>query len=89
MAADIDAALRALATADHPALDTIEATVIARVHARRASRAAMRTAALAGVGAIVFGVLAAGPGSTPASAAAGPLGLDSPLAPSTLLLGEG
>lgn len=90
METDIDAALRALATADHPALAGMEDAVIAETHARRARRTSVRMAAIAGVGAVALGAVAAGPGASPASATPAALfGAAAPLAPSTLLMGEG
>ncbi|MBQ1498008.1 MAG: hypothetical protein IIZ38_06815 [Sphingomonas sp.] len=87
METDIDATLRKLANADHPGLDGMEAAVLAGVRARREARAGVRMAAVAGIGAVVLGAVAAGPGTSPASAAA-PFGGAASLAPSTLLLAE-
>ncbi|WP_137861870.1 MULTISPECIES: hypothetical protein [unclassified Sphingomonas] len=90
METEIDTALRRLATADHPGLDGMEDAVLTGVRARREARASVRMAAIAGIGAVMLGTVAAGPGTSPAAAAAplAPLGSGASLAPSTLLLAE-
>ncbi|MDF2381868.1 hypothetical protein JMG10_10355 [Nostoc ellipsosporum NOK] len=87
METEIDAALRRLVATDHPALDGMEDAVLAGLRARREARTGIRMAAIAGIGAVVLGAVAAGPGTSPASAAA-PFGGAASLAPSTLLLAE-
>ncbi|MBB4100438.1 hypothetical protein [Sphingomonas kyeonggiensis] len=89
MHSDIDEALRRLGTASHPGLEGLEDSVLAGVKSRREARAGIRMAALAGVGAIALGTLAAGPTAPPASASPlAPFGAAAPLAPSTLLVTE-
>jgi hypothetical protein len=89
MKTDIDAALRRLSTADHPGLAGIEDAVMAGVRARRETRAGVRMAAVAAIGAVALGTAAAGPGAQPASAAPlAPFGTAAPLAPSTLLAAD-
>jgi len=89
MHSDIDEALRRLGTASHPGLEGLENAVLAGVKSRREARASIQMAALAGVGAIALGALAAGPAAQPASASPlAPFGAGSPLAPSTLLMSE-
>ncbi|MBN8810269.1 MULTISPECIES: hypothetical protein [Sphingomonas] len=87
METEIDAALRRLAATDHPGLDGMEDAVLAGLRARREARTGIRMAAIAGIGAVALGAAAAGPGTSPASAAA-PFGGAASLAPSTLLLAE-
>jgi len=86
----LDAALRALALPDdHPGLDGLEDRVIARIHAREQSVSGVRVGGLAAAGAVALGILAAGPGQSPATAASlAPFGAVSALAPSTLLLAD-
>ncbi|URW75842.1 hypothetical protein M9980_00995 [Sphingomonas donggukensis] len=87
MTTDLDGALRRLSAADHPGLDGIDGAILSGIRARRDSRAGIRMAGIAGVGAIALGALAAGPGTPPASAAPlAPFGAAAPLAPSTLLM---
>jgi len=89
MHSDIDEALRKLGTASHPGLEGLEDAVLAAVKSRRETRTGIRMAALAGVGAIALGTIAAGPAARPASASAlAPFGAAAPLAPSTLLESE-
>jgi len=87
MKTDIDAALRQLAAADNPDLEGLEDAVLAGVRARREARVGIRMAAVAGIGAVALGTVAAGPTSAPTSATA-PFGAGASLAPSTLLLDE-
>lgn len=89
MKTEIDAALRGLSATDHPGLEGLEESVMADVRARRETRSGMRMAAVAGVGAVTLGTLAAGPVAQPASAAPlAPFGVTAPLAPSTLLASD-
>ncbi len=89
MQTDIDTALRRLSASDHPGLDGIEDAVMAGIHAQRQTRTSVRMAAVAGIGAIALGTIAAGPGTQPASAAPlAPFGVAAPLAPSTLLAAD-
>lgn len=92
---DLDAALRRLAMpTDHPGLVGLENTVIARIHARDRplsglSVGVLPAGGLAVAGAVALGILAAGPGQSPATAASpAPFGAVSALAPSTLLLAD-
>lgn len=87
---DVDAALRRVADADHPGLNTIDAVVFERVRANRTTaRAGIGAASVAAVGAVILGTLTAGPAAAPAAAApVDPFGVASPLAPSTLLLAD-
>lgn len=90
MNSDLDTALHRMAAhADHPGLDGIEDTVLARIHAHVAPRAGVgpRLAAIAAIGAVALGTFSSRP--TPATASTpslSPFGASSPLAPSTLLL---
>ncbi len=92
MMVDLDQMLDALAHAEPPPrLERLGADVIAEVHvlADRDRRAPPRLAIAAAIGAAVMGVAGAGlPAATPAAASLAPLGGASPLAPSTLLLGD-
>jgi hypothetical protein len=89
MQTDIDTALRRLAAIDHPGLDGIEDGVMAGVRAQRQTRTGIRMAAVAGIGAVALGTVAAGPGAQPASATPfEPFGVAAPLAPSTLLAAD-
>ncbi|MBN8809142.1 MAG: hypothetical protein J0I47_13035 [Sphingomonas sp.] len=89
MNTDIDTALRRLSATDHPGLGGIEGAVMTGVRAGRETRTGMRMAAIAGIGAIALGTVAAGPGAQPASAAPlAPFGVAAPLAPSTLLTAD-
>lgn len=89
MKTDIDAALRCLAAADHPRLEGLEDLVMAGVRSRRETRVGVRMAAVAGLGAVALGTVAAGPVTQPASAAPlAPFGAAAPLAPSTLLASD-
>lgn len=89
METEIDAALRRLAATDHPGLDGMEDAVLAGLRARREARTGIRMAAIAGIGAVALGAVAAGPGTSPAAAAPlAPFGGAASLAPSTLLLTE-
>lgn len=89
MQTDIDSALRRLSASDHPDLDGIENAVMAGIRAQRQTRTGVRMAAVAGIGAIALGMVAAGPGTPPASAAPlEPFGVAAPLAPSTLLAAD-
>lgn len=90
MSPDLETALSRLAAhADHPGLDGIENSVLARVHAKAAPRAGVGPglAAMAAIGAIALGTVAARPAPATASTPSlSPFGASSPLAPSTLLL---
>ena len=89
MHTDIDTALRRLTATDHPGLEGIEGAVMAGVRAGRDTRAGIGMAAVAAIGAVAFGTMAAGPGAKPASAAPlAPFGVTAPLAPSTLLAAD-
>ena len=89
MKTNLDAALERLRIVDHPALHSIDDAILRGIQARRDARLHIRTAAVAGLGAIALGTLAAGPGAPPASAAPlAPFGTGAPLAPSTLLLSD-
>ena len=89
MTTDLDGALRQLSAADHPGLVGLDGAILSGIRTRRDARTGIRTAGIAGIGAIVLGALAAGPGTPPASAAPlAPFGAAAPLAPSTLLLSD-
>jgi hypothetical protein len=87
---DLDRALARLAGAPVPAaLDDVEARVLARI----GTRPVVRQAGL-GIGAVTVAALAIGmigaelPATASPAASLAPLGGASPLAPSTLLIGE-
>ncbi len=84
----LDHSLARLAdTAEPAALADLDARVLRRIAADRAARGAgLSMAGIAALGAVTLGVLAAGPVATPA--AAGGIGPDMALAPSTLLTGR-
>ncbi|WP_375292532.1 hypothetical protein [Sphingomonas melonis] len=87
---DLDRALARLAGAPVPAaLDRIEARVLARIGARPAvARAGFGIGVATTIAALAIGVMSAGMPATAGQAASlGPLGGNSPLAPSTLLIG--
>lgn len=91
MTTDIDAALRRLASEEHPGLATIDGTVMARINERRRSDAAFGAPliAMAALGAIILGVTAGTLPVPPAAAASlSPLGPSNPFAPSTLLASD-
>ena len=91
MTTDIDAALRRLASDDHPGLAAINETVMARIHERRRSDAAFGAPlmALAVLGAVTLGVTVGMLPAAPAAAASlSPFGPSNPLAPSTLLASD-
>ncbi|WP_415643537.1 hypothetical protein [Sphingomonas antarctica] len=91
MTTDIDAALRRLASEEHPGLATIDGTVMARIHERRHSEAAFGAPlmVMAALGAIALGVTAGMLPAAPAAAASlSPFGPSNPLAPSTLLASD-
>lgn len=85
---DIDEALARLARAPIPAaLDGLEAHVLARIATPPASRAGFSVGAIM-VAALAIGMIGAGIPASPSTAASlSPLGMSSPLAPSTLLAG--
>ena len=86
---DLDTALARLsAEEDHPGLNGIEVAVLDRVRARAADDGTgLRAAAIAALGAVMLGAMAAGPVSTPAEAApVMPFGPSRSLTPSALLL---
>jgi len=87
---DLDAVLASLAQAPVPAsLALMEDRVLARIAARPAARAGMGIGALTIAAALLIGIGSAGVPTKDANAAPlSPLGPNSPLAPSTLLLGE-
>ena len=91
MASDLDDTLRALGRfPDHPALDGIEARVLASIDARRAEAVGSRMTVGLAAGAMLIGAVGAtlpykpAVASTPATFAE-----PGPLAPSSLLLGSG
>lgn len=88
MTIDLDRTLSRLGNVrDHPALDTIEVAVTARVRADVAARGAgMSMVCIAAIGAVMLGVFAADPWVGPAMAS--PLSDGLALAPSTLLAGR-
>lgn len=85
---EIDEALARLARAPVPsALDGLEARVLARITTPRAAQAGMGVGLVA-IAALAIGMVGAGvPASPGATASLSPLGMSSPLAPSTLLAG--
>lgn len=88
---DLDKALARLAGEPVPAeLDGIEAGVLARISARPAAqRAGIGIGIMTTIAALLIGMAGAGVPATATSAASlSPLGGSSPLAPSTLLIGE-
>lgn len=87
---DIDRTLQHLSAAPVPAaLDSLDERVFARLHAlaERDRRTPPRLALVAAIGGAAMGVAAA-PAATASAASLAPLGASSPLAPSTLLLGD-
>ena len=87
---DLDALLARLAHAPlPPALDYLEVRVLARIAAQPSARSGFGFGAIAIGAAMILGVAGAGVPVTPVFAVASlaPLGLSSPLAPSTLLMG--
>jgi hypothetical protein len=87
---DLDAALARLAHAPlPPALDNLEARVLARIAAQPAVRAGFGFGAATIGAAMIMGVVGASLPAAPAYAVSTltPFGPSSPLAPSTLLLG--
>ena len=88
---DLDKALAKLAGAPVPAaLDDIEAGVLARVRRRPTFReTGLGIGVVTTIAALAIGVVGAGvPAPTSSAASLAPLGGSSPLAPSTLLVGE-
>lgn len=88
---DFDRTLRRLSAAPVPgALETMDEHVFARLHvlAERDRRTSPRLALVAAIGAAAMGMAAATPATTASAASLAPLGASSPLAPSTLLLGD-
>lgn len=88
---DLDAVLTKLAHAPvPPALEAVEGRVLARIASRPTARAGLGLGALTVAFGLAMGVVAGGAVTTPAQAASSlaPLGPGSPLAPSTLLVGE-
>ena len=84
---DIDEALTRLARAPVPALDGIEARVLAQIGMPRASRGGFGVGAIT-VAALAIGMIGSGFPASPSTAAPlSPFGANSPLAPSTLLAG--
>lgn len=88
---DIDEMLARLAREPvHPGLGGIEAGVFARIGEARAARAGVGMGALAIVVAVGMGVAGAGapPATAQPRAPLSPFGLSTPLAPSSLLVGD-
>lgn len=88
---DLDALLSKLAMAPEPAgLDGMEARVLARIAAQPMARVGMGVGVMTVAVALVMGVLGAGVPVRQAGAMSPlfPFGPASPLAPSTLLVGE-
>ena len=85
---DIDEALAKLARAPFPhAPDLFEARVLTRIGATTVSRPGIGMGAISAV-ALAIGVVGAGVPASPSNAATlSPFGVNSPLAPSTLLTG--
>ena len=87
---DLDAVLTKLAQAPAPAvLEAIECRVMPRIASRPTARAGLGIGTLTVAFGLAMGVVS-GAAATPAQAVSSlaPLGPDSPLAPSTLLVGE-
>lgn len=72
-----------------PRLDGIGDAVFARIRAgRTVTSTGLGIVALAAVGAVILGAAGAGPTSPAAASPLDPIGVVSPLAPSTLLLAD-
>jgi hypothetical protein len=87
---DLDRTLQRLSATPVPVdIDNLDERVFARLHAlaERDRRTPPRLALVAAIGAAAMGV-AATPAATATAASLAPLGASSPLAPSTLLLGD-
>ena len=89
---DIDKALGRLAAAPaHDGLERLDEAVFARIHElnERDRRAPSHIAVAAAIGAVAMGIAGGGmPVATASAASLSPFGAASPLAPSTLLLGD-
>lgn len=85
---DIDEALTRLARAPVPAaLDGLEARVLARIATPRAAQTGLGIGAIT-IAALAIGIIGAGfPGSPSTAAPISPFAVNSPFAPSTLLVG--
>ncbi len=84
---DLDDALTRLALAPVPALDGLEARVLARIATPRAAQAGIGIGAIT-IAALAIGMVGAGfPASPSIAAPLSPFGANSPFAPSTLLVG--
>lgn len=93
MANDVDDQLNRLAQRPIPDLATLEAAVFAMIAENARNRATGRVIGIWSIGValatgVVGGATLAGSIAHAAAQAAGPFGIDTPLAPSTLLLGR-